>query len=171
MMVLIIIAGLGFWGYARLGTDFNSHQISPEIEVSGRSVITSVISAAERDWLGTFESYLKGVNIKGTITFHNPSPVPIYLPDMEHNVFIEGKECENPIRIGSLWLGPRATRTKSFDALVITKDLPDLAVAALARGGTLNIKTETKTSLGVFSVTYTSFKLASVTGSEIDGGN
>jgi LEA14-like dessication related protein len=163
ILIIAIAIGTQVYGYSSLQTDFNASGVSPQFNTSVSSIAQSVINVFSGNLLGAASSLIKGLNVEGSLVLKNNSFVPIYLPDMEHTVSLNGIQTQGIIPTDSMWLAPRGSHTEPFAVLIDKADLSQVVLNLLANGGNIEISVDSSASIGGFTITKNSHKEASVT--------
>jgi len=169
VVVIILLAvatvALGAYGYNQLETDFDATNFSPEINTSLGNIIDTITDILTFNYLEAAIDLIDGVRIDGTLSFSNNSFIPLYIPEMEHQVYIEGQQCQEKFRTPSFWLGPSSHQNQTISLLVDIEDVPDILLQVLVNGGTSNVKIYSEFSLGTFTIVKESTKSFSVNNS------
>jgi len=156
---------LGVYGYNQLETDFDATNFSPEINTSPENIISTITDILSFNYLEAAIDLIDGVRIEGTLSFSNNSFIPLFIPGMEHQVYIEGQQCQEKFRTPSFWLGPSSHRDQTISLLVDLEDVPEILLQVLVNGGTSNVQIYSEFSLGTFTIVKESTKSFSVNNS------
>jgi hypothetical protein len=152
-VLAIIMVVLAIYGYSRLVITLKSINASPQFKVKPGAVIGSLFSVITGNFVSAATRFIDSVRLDGQISCLNHSFVPLYLPDIEHEVSIGGKSCLNPIHTRALWLKPGASEAIPINATLSTSDIPQVALAGLTHKGVINIKIQSRVTFGSFSYT------------------
>jgi hypothetical protein len=160
VLVILIVAtvALGAYGYSKLETEFDASNFSPEINTSPENVIYTIVDILSFNYLEAAIDLIDGVRIDGTLRFTNNSFIPLYIPEMEHQVYIEGHQCKEKFNTPSFWLGPSSHQDEAINLLVGLEDVPEILLQVLANGGTSNVKIYSEFTLGTFTIVKESTK-------------
>jgi len=164
-LLAVATIALGVYGYNQLETDFDATNFSPEINTSIGNIISTITDILTFNYLEAAIDLIDGVRIDGTLSFSNNSFIPLYIPEMEHQVYIEGQQCQEKFRTPSFWLGPSSHRDQTISLLVDLEDVPDILLQVLVNGGTSNVQIYSEFSLGTFTIVKESTKSFSVNNS------
>lgn len=162
VLLIGVAVGSAAYGYNQLETDFKAQEYSPVVDTGIGSIASAIINIFKGDVLGAAASIIKGVNIDGTLTISNSSFIPLYLPSMKHKVSIEGKESKTIVPTDAMWIAPNSLKHIPFRVTIASDDLPQVAINALAKGGTIDAMIVSEFSLGTFSITRTSHRQESI---------
>jgi hypothetical protein len=150
-LLAIIFIGLAVYSYRRLVITPKSISALPELKLKPASVIGSLFSAITGDFISAAAGFINGVKINSQIACINRSLIPLYIPDIEHEVSIGGKQCLNPIHTHALWLKPGSSETIPITMTLSTNDIPQLTLAGITHKGVINIEIHSRATLGPFS--------------------
>jgi len=164
-LLAVATIALGVYGYNQLETDFDATNFSPEINTSPENIISTIVDILTFNYLEAAIDLIDGVRIDGTLSFSNNSFIPLYIPEMEHQVYIEGQQCQEKFRTPSFWLGPSSYRDQKISLLVDLEDVPEILLQVLVNGGTSNVQIYSEFSLGTFTIVKESTKSFSVNNS------
>jgi LEA14-like dessication related protein len=154
-MCLALIIVIGFYGY-------NS------VEFDSSGVNTLVIEFNERtgslfksgnmtlgEWLRERDHILKGIRIEGTVDVHNTTFVPLFVPDLEHNLSIDSELIGSTIHTPSFWMAPWGNETVPVSASVPRDQLPGMILRYIYSGGNIDITVESTTKIAGISINKT----------------
>jgi len=148
-IAILVVLGASGYGYSNLRVEAAGLQVvEPEIEITLGSVIQGALSLFTGNPREALASIVTGVRVSGTLIIRNPSIVPVYLPELEHRVFLNGVELERSTRTPSMWLGPRGSKTIPYSVFVETDRLPGLLIEALLRDGDMDVQVLSRFSIG-----------------------
>jgi hypothetical protein len=164
-LLAVATIALGVYGYNQLETDFDATNFSPEINTSPENIIGTIVDILTSNYLEAAFNLIDGVRIDGTLSFSNNSFIPLYIPEMEHQVYIEGQQCQEKFRTPSFWLGPSSHRDQAISLLVDLEDVPEILLQVLVNGGTSNVQIYSEFSIGTFTIVKESTKSFSVNNS------
>ncbi len=148
----LIAGGLTVYGYSGLETTLEVEDYSIETDGSVGAIGMAIVDVYLGNVLGAAGELIEGVNAEGNLVFKNPSIVPIYVPHMEHRVYINDRECESVVETDSMWLGPRESKSVPYNILITTDELPEIALNTLAYGGNVDIDMKSELSMGAFTI-------------------
>jgi hypothetical protein len=154
VLLAIIFVVLAIYCYGRLAFTLKSVSASPEFKMRPAAVIGSLFSVVTGNFIsaaGAAGGLVNGVRIDGQIACLNPSFVPLYLPEIEHDVSIGGKLCQHPFHTHALWLKPGASETMPINMTLGTGDIPQVALMGLTHSGVIDIEIQSKVVFGSFS--------------------
>ena len=126
-LLTIIVAGLAIYCYSRLVFKLESISASPEFKVKPAAIVGSVLSMATGDFFsaaGAAAGLINGVRIDGQIACLNHGFLPLYLPDIDHDVSIGGKQCLKTVHTSALWLKPGGSEAIPVNMTISTNDIP-----------------------------------------------
>ena len=89
--------------------------------------------------------------LDGQIIYRNRSIFPLYLPDIDHEVTICGKVCENVVHTKAAWLKPVSDEIIPIKFTLATGEIPHIAISGLTGLGAIDIKIRSRVTLGAFS--------------------
>ena len=138
----MILVALTIYSYRKLEITFKYNSVSPDFNFKPTSVIGSIFSAITGTLVSAAGGFVNGVRLDGQVTCLNHSFLPLYLPDIEHEVLIDGKSCMNVVRTYALWLKPRASETIPINMTLTTSDLPQVALAGITHRGVINVEVQ-----------------------------
>jgi hypothetical protein len=115
-LLTIILAGLAVYGYSRMIITLKSINASPQFKVKPAAVIGSLLSIVTGNFVSAAAGFINSLRLDGQIACFNHSFVPLYLPEIEHEVSIGGKSCLSPIHTHALWLKPGSSETVPINA-------------------------------------------------------
>jgi hypothetical protein len=161
-LIGIVLVSLAAYSYKRLVITFKSTSASPDFKLKPTSVVGSIFSAITGNLASAAGGFINGVRLDGQITCVNNSFVPLYLPDMDHEVSIGGKSCMKMIHTYACWLKPRGSETIPINMTLSTNDIPHVALAGLTHRGVINVEIRSRAIFGHFSylkITSTTTKI------------
>ena len=170
LVVLIIIGGIvigvAAYGYSNVKIQFSGVTgIQPQYATDLGSILAALGQVALGNWLGAAKQFVSGVTIEGTIDFINPNIIPLWIPTMEHKLYIGGESIGTTIKTSSMWLGARTHKSVPVRTTIAVDDLPSILVEYIYSGGSLDVSIESSIRMGTFSFSKTSKVTASVSDS------
>ena len=139
--VIVAIVGLAVYGYTSL-----------EVEQSGQSMLVVEIN---RDWRSSQGPLIRGVTAETTIDVRSSTFTPLYVPAMEHQLWIGGEPVGSPLQTPVMWLRPWGNRSLAVSTFIPREELPGLVGVYLLSGGDIDITVESSGTVAGSSVTWT----------------
>ena len=150
-LIAVVLAALSVFSYTRLAITFKSVSASPDFKLKPASVIGSIWNAIRGDLVSAAGGFVNGVRLDGRIICKNRSIMPLYLPDIDHEVTIGGKPCENIVHTKSVWLGPFGMESIPINFTLATGEIPHVAMAGLTSRGAIDIRIKSRVAFGPLS--------------------
>ena len=123
VIVIVVIAGTGF-GYSQLQVQRSgSLSITPALKAHIGSIGSAMFSVFSGDLGVAAESVIEGVRFKGTVEVANESFVPVFIPKLEHHVFVQRVATSTTFDTPSMFLAPGAGAEFEFDFVVPVEGL------------------------------------------------
>jgi hypothetical protein len=154
-LLVIILLCLAVYSYRRLEISFKTVSACPDFKFKPASVIGSLFSAFTGNYIAAAGGFINGVRLDGRISVLNHSFVPLYLPAIDHEVFIGGKSCAKMIHTPALWLKPRRGEAIPISITLNTNDIPQVALAGLSKRGVIDVEIQSRVALGGYSLLKT----------------
>jgi len=140
--VVVAVFVLAFYGYTGL-----------DVEPGTESILTV---QRNPDWKpGSGERLIAGIQVDTTADIHNTTFVPLYLPEMEHALYIGDEYIGDAERTPSMWLGPWAKKPMPVSGFVPRDALPDVVKALIESGGSIDITVKSTAEVAGVTVTQT----------------
>jgi hypothetical protein len=140
--VVVAVVALAFYGYTGL-----------DVEPGTESILTV---HRNPDWkLGSGEPLIEGVTVDTTADIRNTTFVPLYLPEMEHALYIGDEYIGDAERTPSMWLGPWAKNPMPVSGYVPREALPAVIVALIESGGNIDVTVKSTATVAGVTVTQT----------------
>ncbi len=155
-ILLAGFVGLSVYGYGQLQTDFEATNVGVKTNLTASSFFSALLSALTLDYAGAVFSIIEGLEVQGGIVYSNPTFLPLYIPEMEHSISINGVSTASSSTTPAFWLAPKAEVTQPFAVLIYTEDLPEVVLSTIANGGDIAIEVSSEVFLGPFSWTKSS---------------
>jgi hypothetical protein len=153
VIVIVVIAGTGF-GYSQLQVQRSgSLSITPALKTDIGSIGSAIFSVFSGDLGAAAESVIEGVRFKGTVEVANESFVPVFIPKLEHHVFVQQVATYTTFDTPSRFLAPGASAEFEFDFIVPVDGLAQVALNIILDGGDLRLNIDSALGVGPLSVT------------------
>jgi len=167
-IVIFVVAAIGigltYYGYSSVKAEFGGlTQFDPMYKADLGTILTAVSEGMLGNWLGAAGQFVEGVKLRGTLVFKNDSIVPVYIPSMEHKLYLGGELVGTAIKTPPMWIGPRGQKPVEVHTIIPKDELPDILMRYIFTGGNLDITTESTIRVGAITFTKTSASTAEVT--------
>ena len=150
-LLAIVICALAVYAYSRLVITFRSVSVAPDFKATPTSILGSIWNAIRGNLVSAAGGFVNGVRLDGEIICRNRSLFPLYLPDIDHEVSIGGKACENIVHTQAAWLKPLTDETIPIHFTLATGEVPHVAISGLTGLGAIDIKITSRLAFGHFS--------------------
>jgi hypothetical protein len=150
-LVSALLAVLVVLSYTRISVTFESVSASPDFKLNPTSVLGSIWNAIRGNLISAAGGFVNGVRLDGKIICRNRSVIPLYLPDIDHEVTVGGKACENIVHTKALWLMPGKNETIPVNFTLATGEIPYVAMSGLTSRGAIDIRIKSRAAFGPFS--------------------
>ena len=155
LAVLGLVAGLGYHGYSRLEvTATRPTSVVEQFEVEHGSVLDTLKSFTVDDWVKLIALAIEGVKVEATVSMHNRTFVPLYIPAIDHQIYLEGHRFGSPVRTPSIVLHSWEKREIPVSVTLTLADLPPAALALLhseVSGGKVDLTVESTAKVGLLT--------------------
>lgn len=159
LAVLGLIAGLGYHGYGRLEVTASRptspiEQFGFDFDMEDGSPLDRLGNLTSDEWVKLVALVIEGVEVEVTVTMENRSFVPLYVPGIDHQVYLEGHSFGTPVHTPSIVLH---SWEKREIPVKITLTLGDAVPALLAlmhatvSAGRIDVTIESTAKVGVFT--------------------
>ncbi len=145
--ILIIVAVLVVVGVGILRFGYNGVTIDP----GDNSTITVEIN---EDWPDS-GSLILGATVETSAHIRNPAFLPLYVPALEHALFVGDEFVGDAEPTSSMWLGPRSENDLPVSAFLPRESLPAILLELILSGGSIDITVESTGSIAGISFTKT----------------
>lgn len=153
MVALLAVVGTGF-GYSKLEvTRVGSFGVAPAVRTDLGSIGSALLNAFSGDAVGAAAAVIEGVRFVGIIEISNDSFLPVYIPGMEHQVFVQRIPTTTSFETPGGLLSPSESSEIPFDFVVPARQLAEAAISVILAGGEINMALDTSVGFGPFSVT------------------
>ena len=98
---------------------------------------------------------IAGIQVDTTADIHNATFVPLYLPQMEHALYVGDEYIGDAERTPSMWLGPWAKKPMPVSGFVPRAALPAVVLALIESGGSIDITVKSTATVAGVTVTKT----------------
>jgi len=147
--VVVAVVAFAFYGY-------NNLEVEPGTE-------STLVVQVNPDWRPGSGPLVEGVRFDGTADIHNTTFVPLYLPQMEHALYVGEEYIGDAEPTPSMWLGPWAKKPMPVSGFVPREALPAVLVALITSGGSIDITVKSTANVAGVSVTQTDVVTFSIT--------
>lgn len=130
--------GVAFYGYTGL-----------DVEPGTESTLTVQLNP---DWPDSGR-LIAGVEVDTTADIRNTTFLPLYLPEMEHALFVGDEHIGDADRTPSMWLGPWAKKPMPVSGFVPREALPAVILALIRSGGSIDITVKSTATVAGVTVT------------------
>lgn len=154
-LLAVILAVLTVFAYTRLVITFKSVSVSPDFNLKPASVMGSIFNAIMGNLVGAAGGFVNGVKLDGQIICRNRSIIPLYLPDIEHEVTVGGKLCQNVVKTPARWLAPLRDEAIPINFILDKGEIPHVAIAGLTSRGAIDIRIKSRVTVGPFAYVKT----------------
>ena len=157
-ILTLIVGGLSLYSYSKFESRLiRVESVEPSFKVNLSSILSAGFQILVGDLLGAAEQLIEGAQVDATVEIHNGGLIPIYLPEMDHYILLEGQTSANrPTKTLSMWLMPGGT-------LVPLSDIPRVALNALNSGNNLEVGVESRFDLAGLTISRRSEMTGKVT--------
>ena len=154
LAAVALLGGAAYVGYSSLEVIRPEvRSVVPAFSDSPLELLDAASKLARGDVAGAAAAAIRGVEFRVSIGVHNRSVVPVYVPSAAHVLLLNGAPLSEPIASAGGWIGPGATLFQGLSVVVGFGRLPAAAVAAVSRGGMIDVQVESK--LDVFVAGWT----------------
>jgi hypothetical protein len=157
LLTLLAVAAVAVavFSYSRIEITFKSVSASPDFNLKPASVMGSIFNAIMGNLVGAAGGFVNGVKLDGQITCRNRSIVPLYLPNIEHEVTVGGKLCQNVVKTPARWLAPLKDEAIPINFILDKGEIPHVAIAGLTSRGAIDIRIKSRVAVGPFAYVKT----------------
>ena len=150
-ILVVAISALAVYNYARLVITFKSISAVPDFKATRTSILGSIWSVIKGNLASASGGFENGVRMDGEIICRNRSLLPIYLPDIEHEVTISEKVCENMVHTKATWLKPRSDEAIPINFTLAAGEIPHVAISSLTGLGAIDVRIRSRVVFGPFA--------------------
>jgi len=159
LAVLGLVAGLGYHGYSRLEVSA-SRPTSPierfgfDFDREGGSALDTLRNLTFDDWVKLVALIIEGVEVEATVTMQNRTFVPLYVPAIDHQIYLEGHRFGTPVRTPSILLHSWEKREIPVSITLTLGDVPPAVLALLhstVSGGKVDLTVESTARWGLLT--------------------
>ncbi len=143
-VIFVAVVGAGF-GVAFYG--YNGLDVVPGTE----STLTVRLNP---DWPDSGR-LIAGVEVDTTADIRNTTFLPLYLPEMDHSLYVGDEYIGDAERTPSMWLEPWGKEPMPVSAFVPREALPAVILALISSGGSIDITVKSTVTVAGVTVTQT----------------
>ena len=161
LLILLVLAGatagLAYYGYSNLEVEFGEFTgLQPEFSIDADSLREAMEGLTVLEKLSVLRQYLDEVGIEATGELHNSTFVPLYIPPLDHELYVDGELLGGPVHTESMWLGSQETLSVPVEVRMPVAELPPRVIQLVYSGGSIDVTVESAGMVGPFPVSTTS---------------
>lgn len=158
LLIATVSIGLLGWSYSNVKSDLvDVNSIEPRLIIDPQRAIPAFGQFLTGNSVQTPLEYIEGITIKGTINVCNDSYIPVYVPGLEHQLFVKDVPVGETFYTKGSWLGPRGQLSVPVEIILLIKELPQLVCEYIFEEGNLPLdELESSLRIGAFSFSKTS---------------